>query len=132
MVPSAGQQADRDQLEAPLSRREARRPSRPAQARSTAGDRRGADRGGDTGGAAGAPGVTHWSSRLLGAELGLSHVTVVKVWKKWNLQPWRSETFKFSADPDLEAKVRDVVGLYLNPPDKACRRTTSRVAPRTT
>jgi hypothetical protein len=41
------------------------------------------------------------SSWLLGAELGLSHVTIVKVWGKWNLQPWRSETFKFSTDPDL-------------------------------
>ncbi len=37
-------------------------------------------------------GVTHWSSRLLGAELGLSNVTIAKVWRKWNLQPWRSET----------------------------------------
>ena len=64
-------------------------------------------------------GVTHWSSRLLGAELGLSNVTIAKVWKKWGLQPWRVETFKFSTDPELEAKVRDVVALYLNPPDKA-------------
>ena len=64
-------------------------------------------------------GVTHWSSRLLGAELGLSNVTVAKVWKKWKLQPWRAETFKFSTDPELESKVRDVVGLYLNPPEKA-------------
>jgi len=64
-------------------------------------------------------GVTHWSSRLLGTELGLSHVTIVKVWKKWDLQPWRLQTFKFSTDPELDAKVRDVVGLYLNPPEKA-------------
>jgi transposase len=64
-------------------------------------------------------GVTHWSSRLLGRELGLSNVTIAKVWKKWGLQPWRVETFKFSTDPELEAKVRDVVALYLNPPDKA-------------
>jgi transposase len=64
-------------------------------------------------------GVTHWSSRLLGAELGISHVWVGKIWKRWGLQPWRSETFKFSTDPQLEAKIRDVVGLYLNPPDKA-------------
>jgi transposase len=63
--------------------------------------------------------VTHWSSRLLGAELGISHVWVGKIWRKWGLQPWRAETFKFSTDPELEAKVRDVVGLYLNPPDKA-------------
>jgi transposase len=63
-------------------------------------------------------GVTHWSTRLLGAELGISHVWVGKIWKRWGLQPWRAETFKFSTDPQLEAKVRDVVGLYLNPPDK--------------
>jgi transposase len=64
-------------------------------------------------------GVTHWSSRLLGAELGISHVWIGKIWRRWGLQPWRAETFKFSTDPELEAKVRDVVGLYLNPPDKA-------------
>ncbi len=64
-------------------------------------------------------GVTHWSTRLLGAELGISHVWVGKIWRRWGLQPWRAETFKLSTDPQLEAKVRDVVGLYLNPPDKA-------------
>ena len=64
-------------------------------------------------------GVTHWSSRLLGAELGLSNVKVADVWREWGLQPWRAESFKFSTDPRLEAKVRDVTGLYLNPPDKA-------------
>ncbi|HEY7008563.1 MAG TPA: IS630 family transposase [Jatrophihabitantaceae bacterium] len=64
-------------------------------------------------------GVTHWSSRLLGEQLGISNVWVAKIWRKWGLQPWRRETFKFSTDPQLEAKVRDVVGLYLNPPDKA-------------
>jgi transposase len=64
-------------------------------------------------------GVTHWSSRLLAAELGVSNVKVAKVWREWGLQPWRAESFKFSTDPALEAKVRDVIGLYLNPPDKA-------------
>ena len=64
-------------------------------------------------------GVTHWSSRLLGAELGISNVKVADVWREWGLQPWRTESFKFSTDPQLEAKVRDVTGLYLNPPDKA-------------
>jgi transposase len=64
-------------------------------------------------------GVTHWSTRLLGAELGISHVWVGKIWRRWGLQPWRAETFKFSTGPQLAAKVRDVVGLYLNPPDKA-------------
>jgi transposase len=64
-------------------------------------------------------GVTHWSSRLLADELGISNVWVATIWRRWGLQPWRRETFKFSTDPQLEAKVRDVVGLYLNPPDKA-------------
>jgi transposase len=64
-------------------------------------------------------GVTHWSSRLLAAELGLSSVKVARVWREYGLQPWRAESFKFSTDPQLEAKVRDVAGLYLNPPDKA-------------
>ncbi len=64
-------------------------------------------------------GVTHWSSRLLARELGISNVAVAKVWRDWGLQPWRSETFKFSTDPELDAKVRDVVALYLNPPEKA-------------
>jgi transposase len=63
--------------------------------------------------------VTHWSSRLLAAELGLSNVKVADVWREWGLQPWRTESFKFSTGPQLEAKARDVVGLYLNPPDKA-------------
>src|SRR5690554_1220836 len=64
-------------------------------------------------------GVTHWSSRLLADHLGgISNVWVARIWRKWGLQPWRRETFKFSTDPELEAKVRDVVGLYVNPPDK--------------
>jgi len=64
-------------------------------------------------------GVTRWSSRLLAAELGLSNVKVADVWREYGLQPWRAESFKFSTDPQLEAKIRDVTGLYLNPPDKA-------------
>ena len=64
-------------------------------------------------------GVTHWSARLLAAELKISFATVARIWRKWNLQPWRSETFKFSTDPELDAKIRDVVGLYLHPPEKA-------------
>jgi len=64
-------------------------------------------------------GVTHWSARLLAAELGISFATVARIWRKWKLQPWRRETFKFSTDPALDAKIRDVVGLYLNPPEKA-------------
>ena len=64
-------------------------------------------------------GVTHWSSRLLAKELGISFATVAKVWRDWDLQPWRVQTFKFSTDPELDAKVRDVVGLYMNPPENA-------------
>ena len=64
-------------------------------------------------------GVTHWSSRLLAAELGLGFASVARIWRDWNLQPWRVETFKFSTDPELEAKVRDVVGLYVHPPQNA-------------
>jgi len=63
--------------------------------------------------------VTHWSSRLLAAELGISHSTVARVWAEHDIRPWQTETFKFSTDPDLEAKVRDVVGLYLEPPAHA-------------
>ena len=64
-------------------------------------------------------GVSHWSSRLLAKELGIGNGTVAKIWRRWDLQPWRVETFKFSTDPELDAKVRDVVGLYMNPPENA-------------
>ena len=64
-------------------------------------------------------GVTHWSSRLLADQLGISHNTVARVWAEHDLKPWRTETFKFSTDPQLEAKVRDVVGRYLDPPERA-------------
>jgi transposase len=64
-------------------------------------------------------GITHWSSRFLATELGISFATVARIWRKWNIQPHRLETFKFSTDPQLEAKIRDVVGLYLAPPDNA-------------
>ena len=64
-------------------------------------------------------GVTHWSSRLLGRHLGIGNKTVATAWKEYGVQPWRSETFKFSTDPQLVGKVTDVVGLYLNPPENA-------------
>jgi transposase len=64
-------------------------------------------------------GITHWSSRFLAAELGISFATVARIWRKWEIQPHRVETFKFSTDPQLEAKIRDVAGLYLDPPDNA-------------
>jgi len=57
--------------------------------------------------------------KLLAAELGLGDATVARCWRRFGLQPWRRETFKFSTDPELEAKVRDVIGLYLDPPQKA-------------
>ena len=64
-------------------------------------------------------GVTHWSSRLLGRHLGIGNKTVATAWKEYGIQPWRAETFKFSTDPELVAKVTDVVGLYLDPPENA-------------
>jgi len=63
--------------------------------------------------------VTHWSSRLLGKQLGIGDATVARAWRAYGVQPWRRETFKFSTDPELQAKVRDVVGLYLDPPQNA-------------
>ena len=64
-------------------------------------------------------GVTHWSSRLLAARLGVGNATVARAWRDYGVQPWRSQTFKFSTDPELVAKVTDVVGLYLAPPQNA-------------
>ena len=64
-------------------------------------------------------GVSHWSCRLLAAELKIGHATIARAWRRYGVQPWRRETFKFSTDPELEAKVRDVIGLYLKPPQKA-------------
>jgi transposase len=64
-------------------------------------------------------GVTHWSSRLLADRLGTSHVTIAAAWKRYGVRPWKAETFKFSTDPELEAKVTDVIGLYLAPPENA-------------
>ena len=61
-------------------------------------------------------GVTHWSTRLMAERLGISFASVARIWRKWGIQPHRVETFKFSTDPQLEAKLRDVVGLYLDPP----------------
>lgn len=63
--------------------------------------------------------ATHWSVRSMAKQQGVSPATVQRIWKKHHLQPHRVETFKFSSDPQFVAKVRDVVGLYLNPPDKA-------------
>jgi len=64
-------------------------------------------------------GVTHWSSRLLAAKLKIDHATVARAWKHYGIAPWRSQTATFSTDPELVAKVTDVVGLYLAPPEDA-------------
>lgn len=64
-------------------------------------------------------GVTHWSSRLLARHLRIGDATVTRAWREYGIQPWRVETFKFSTDPELVAKVTDVVGLYLAPPENA-------------
>ncbi len=64
-------------------------------------------------------GVTHWSSRLLASRLGVGNTTVARAWRDYGIQPWRSQTFKFSTDPELVGKVTDVVGLYLAPPENA-------------
>ena len=64
-------------------------------------------------------GVTHWSSRLLASHLRIGDATVARAWREYGVAPWRCETFKFSTDPELVAKVTDVVGLYLAPPENA-------------
>jgi transposase len=62
---------------------------------------------------------THWSSRLMARAAGLSQASVVRIWQAFGLQPHRTESFKLSTDPLFIEKVRDIVGLYLNPPDRA-------------
>ena len=64
-------------------------------------------------------GETHWSTRSIAKHIGLSRSTISRIWQAFGLQPHRSETFKLSKDPLLIPKVRDIVGLYLNPPDRA-------------
>src|ERR671938_926045 len=69
-------------------------------------------------------GATHWSSRLLATALAgegtpISHATIARIWHRFGIQPWRAATFTFSTDPQLEGKIRDVVGLYLHPPEQA-------------
>jgi transposase len=63
--------------------------------------------------------ATHWSTRSLARKLGLSQSTVSRVWRTFGLQPHRAQTFKLSTDPLFIDKVRDIVGLYLDPPLKA-------------
>lgn len=66
-----------------------------------------------------ADGSTHWSTRSMSKETGLSHTTIARIWQHYGLKPHRYDTFKLSTDPNFVDKVHDVVGLYLNPPDRA-------------
>jgi transposase len=63
--------------------------------------------------------ATHWSTRSMAESSGLSHMTIQRIWKAFGLEPHRSETFKLSTDPQFVEKVRDIVGLYLAPPERA-------------
>ena len=64
-------------------------------------------------------GSTQWSTRTLAQRVGISHDTVARIWKDHGLKPWKLDTFKVSNDPHFEEKLVDVVGLYLNPPERA-------------
>jgi transposase len=64
-------------------------------------------------------GMTHWSCRLMSAQQGISKSTVSNLWRSHNIKPHRTKTFELSRDPKFLQKLTDVVGLYLNPPDKA-------------
>ncbi len=64
-------------------------------------------------------GATHWSTRTLAREVGVSRASVNRVWRSHRLQPHRERSFKLSSDTEFNEKVKDVVGLYMNPPDKA-------------
>jgi transposase len=63
--------------------------------------------------------ATHWSTRSMAAEVGLTQSAVHRIWKAFGLQPHRQDTWKLSKDPQFVAKVKDVVGVYLNPPERA-------------
>ena len=63
--------------------------------------------------------ATHWSTRSMASRTGMSQSAISRIWRAFSLQPHRSETFKLSTDPLFIEKVRDIVGLYLNPPDNA-------------
>ena len=64
-------------------------------------------------------GRTHWSTRSMAEHTGMSHSTIGRIWRAFGLQPHRSERFQLSSDPLLVEKTRDIVGLYLNPPENA-------------
>lgn len=64
-------------------------------------------------------GATHWSTREMAAATGISQSTIVRIWRTFGLQPHRTETYKFSTDPFFVEKTRDIVGLYMSPPENA-------------
>ena len=64
-------------------------------------------------------GSTHWSTRTLAEHMGIGKDTVARIWRDHELKPWKVDTFKVSNDPHFEEKLVDVVGLYLNPPERA-------------
>ncbi len=64
-------------------------------------------------------GSTHWTTRTLAAKVGVSKDSVQRIWKDLGVKPWQTDTFKVSNDPDFEAKLVDVVGVYLDPPARA-------------
>jgi transposase len=64
-------------------------------------------------------GSTHWTTRLLAKRFGIGKDTVARIWRDHHLKPWLTRTFKISDDPDFEEKLVGVVGLYMNPPEKA-------------
>lgn len=64
-------------------------------------------------------GATHWSTRSMAKKMGIGKTAVQEIWRAFRLQPHRTETFKLSKDPLLVPKIRDIVGLYMNPPDHA-------------
>ena len=73
----------------------------------------------DTLGAKPDDGSTHWTTRSLAERFGIGKDTVARIWRDHQLKPWKVDTFKISTDPDFEAKLLDVVGLYMNPPERA-------------
>jgi hypothetical protein len=69
-------------------------------------------------------GATHWSCQLLATALAgegtpISHATIARIWHRFGVQPWRAQTVTFSTDPQWETEIRDVVGLYRHPPERA-------------
>ena len=65
------------------------------------------------------PNATHWSTRSMAAATGMSQTAVSRIWRAFGLKPHQTEAFKLSPDPQFIDKVRDIVGLYLNPPEAA-------------